>query len=185
MNLRGIAAKKLAEQLLGECEEEYRRMWHNAKLTHSWPDYEDCGSEFFWEWLGGEVACMVEMLKMEIKDRWDLEFEIYQWGRGGATVAPDHFSSHGNGHHFNPTLDTRTIYDAWDLPTLEDGDDEGPATWVDAYKSAKAHLEAFQFLNKRVRESAAHVAEFWQEFKEGNPELFEREEEDLQDEAAG
>jgi hypothetical protein len=127
---------------------------------------------------------MVEMLKLEIKERWDLEFDIYQWGRCGATIAPDDFSSHGNGSHFNPSLDTQRIIDELMLPTLEDGDDEDRMTWVEAYKTVKAHLEAFQFLNKRVRESAAHVAEFWQEYRDENPELFEIDE-DLEDEAAG
>jgi hypothetical protein len=187
VNLREIAAKKLAEKMLGECEEEYRQMWHNASFRGDWPEYSDAESEYFWQWLGDEISCMIQMMQQEIKENHGLDLEIYQWGRSAATIAPDHFSYNGNGNHFNNTLDTRLIYDVDDLPTLEDGDDEGLATWVDAYQSVKAHLEAFQFINKRVRESAAHVATFWQEHKKNNPEIFEdlAEEDQEEDQAAG
>ena len=33
MNLREIAAKKLTEILLGQCEDEYRAMYHNGSLA--------------------------------------------------------------------------------------------------------------------------------------------------------
>jgi hypothetical protein len=169
MNLREIAAKKLAEILLGQCEDEYRAMYHNGRLTGNWADIDnDKEQEHYYFHQGEEIRFLTENLEYEIKDTWGLEFKIYSYGRGGATFAPDGFSNCGNGHHFNRTLDPDKIVCEEDYQDPETySDQECGDSWVDAHKTAKDHLAAFKFINERVRSAAAmDMAQWWAETKE-------------------
>jgi hypothetical protein len=187
MNLREIAAKKLTEQLLGNFAEEYKRMWHNARLTgNSFPDFaNDEEQEDYYNCINDELGRMIDDLQEELKEQFDVDWKIYTWGRMGATIAPDGFSTHGNGSSFNQSLDTSTIVNTWDLPDddmLLAGDD-GPATWTDAYHTAKAHLEAFQYINKEVLSwAAADLVAWWEDMKAGNEWTYGDDEEEWPEE---
>lgn len=185
MNLREIAAKKLTEQLLGDCEEEYRRMWHNGSLRGAWADItNDREQEDYDFYLGEEISDMIRNLQDEIKETYGLEFKIYCYGRGGATFAPDGFSNSGNGHHFNNTLDPDLIVDWWDYEKREThlDDDELMTDWVEAYETAKNHLAAFKLINERVRAGAAmDMGQWWQETKQACELIYGDEDEEDED----
>jgi hypothetical protein len=179
MNLREIAAKKLTEILLGQCEDEYRAMYHNGSLRGTWADItDDREQEDYYFYQGEEISDMIRNLVDEIKETWGLEFKIYSYGRGGATFAPDGFSNCGNGHHFNNTLDPDKIVDTWRMPDpMLEGEDFGE--WTEAYKTAKDHLAAFKLINERVRAAAAmDMAQWWEETKEGCELTYGDEDED-------
>ena len=163
MNLREIAAKKLTEQLLGDCEAEYKAMWHNGSIRGDWPDItNDREQEDYDFYLGEEISDMIRNLQDEISEAYGLELKIYCYGRGGATFAPDGFGT-------PYTLDPDLVVDWWDYEKREthlDGD-EPMTDWVEAYETAKNHLAAFKLINERVREAAKmDLAEWWQETKE-------------------
>ena len=165
MNLREHAAKKLLEQVLGECEEEYRTMWHNATFRGEWPDYDLEESEKLWSWLNDEVDEMIRNLKDEIQEEHGIEMHLTSWGRSGATIAPAGLACH-NRHYFNRQLDPDKIVDWSYYEAHEEDQDDGVEWWVEAYKKAQAHLAAFKFINQRVRAGAAGVAQYWREYKE-------------------
>lgn len=191
MNLREIAFKKLTEELLGACEEEYRQMYHNARLTgNAFPDFaNDEEMQAYYDLQSDELSILIDDLKEDLKNDFGMEWKIYTYGRMGATIAPDGFSSACH-NSFNCTLDRDTIVNSWDLPDDEMllAGDDGPDAWTDAYHTAKAHLEAFQYLNRQVRSwAAADLCAWWEETKAGNELTFgdEEENEDLQAEAVG
>ena len=184
MNLREIAAKKLTEQLLGDCEAEYKAMYHNGSIRGNWPDIErDDEWEAFYEYLADEVRIMLDYLQEEIKEAYGLEFKIYCYGRGGATIKPDGFSTSWNDYTFDPDL----VVDWWDYEKREthlDGD-EPMTDWVEAYETAKNHLAAFKLINERVREAAKmDLAQWWQETKEACELTYEEEDQEELEEAA-
>lgn len=185
MNLREIAAKKLTEELLSDCEEEYRQMYHNGSLRGPWPDFaNDREQEDFYFYLGEEVSDMIRNLQDEIKETWGLTFKIYQFGNG-ATFAPDGFSEPCH-QHFNRGLDTGKIVDFDYYEEYED-DHEAMDWWTEAYQMAKDHLAAFNLINDRVAAGAGtDLAEWWQETKEACELTYEEEEdqEDLEEAAA-
>lgn len=183
MNLREIAAKKLTEQLLSDCEEEYRAMYHNGRLRGNWPDFaNDQEHEDFYFYLGQEIEDMIRNLQDEIEETYNVTVRIHSYGRGGATFAPDGFSNCDNGHHFNNTLDPDLIVDWWDYEKREthlDGD-EPMTDWVEAYETAKNHLAAFKLINERIRKAAAiDMAQWWEETKEACELNYTDEEEDF------
>jgi hypothetical protein len=167
VNLREIAAKKLTEILLGQCEDEYRAMYHNGRLTGNWADIDnEKEQEDFYFYQGEEISDMIRNLVDEIHETWWLDFKIYSYGRMGATFAPDGFSSSSYGHGFNPTLDPDKIVDTWRMPEPET-EDYDSEDWAYAYRTAKDHLAAFKLINERVRSAAAmDMAEWWAETKE-------------------
>lgn len=191
MNLREIAAKKLTEQLLSDCEEEYHAMWHNGSIRGNWPDIERNEEwESFWSQLAFEVEAMVSNLQDEIKETWGLTFNIFSWGRSGATIAPDNFSFYGNGRHFNRTLDLGKIVDFSYYEEHEEEQSPAGDWWTEAYKTAKDHLAAFNLINDRVAAGAGtDLAEWWEETKAACELTFGEDEdeelEDLKEEAAG
>lgn len=182
MNLREIAAKKLTEQLLGDCEEEYRQMYHNGSLRGPWPDFaNDEEHQSFYDYLGNEVEDMVRNLQDEIKETWGLTFKIYQFGHG-ATFAPDGFSQ-GYLGHFNRALDQGKIVDFDYYEDLEEEQSAAGDWWTEAYKMVKDHLAAFNLINDRVAAGAGtDLAEWWKETKEACELTCEDEPEEDQEE---
>jgi hypothetical protein len=197
MNLREIAFKKLTEELLGECEEEYRQMYHNASFCGEWPDFDAMNKgeiERYFDCLSDLITDFCHDLEEELNDCYGGDWILYQYGRSGATIAPDGFSHHGNMYCFNRTLDLDKIFCLDDCTDPEDPDaDPGDLrgeSWVDAYQAFKKHLAAFKLINERVRSAAAtDLAEWWEDMKAANKWTFGEEEEDpdkaLQAEAAG
>jgi hypothetical protein len=182
MNLREIAFKKLTEELLGACEEEYRQMYHNARLTgNGFPDFaNDEEMQAYYDCINDELSFMIDDLQEDLKNDFGMEWKIYTYGSLGATIAPDGFSSACR-NSFNRTLDRDTIANSWDLPDNEMllAGDDGPAAWTDAYHTAKAHLEAFQYLNRQVRSwAAADLCAWWEEMKAANEWTFGDEDDD-------
>ena len=189
INLREIAAKKLAEQALDACEVEYKQLWHNDSLRGNWPDWEtDAEHDAFWECLGDAVSCLIKDLQDEIQEQTGLTMRLYTWGRGGATIAPDGFSdSH---HHFNNYLNRDLVIDWWDYEKLEstyylDESEDAATEWAEAYKAVQSHLAAFKLINERVRaEAGQDLAAWWTEEKAAR-ELSFTDDDDLLEEAAG
>jgi hypothetical protein len=165
VNLREHAAKKLTEQVLGDCEEEYQAMWHNASFRGEWPDYGPEDQQHFWDWLNDEVDCMIANLQAEILEEYTIEMHLTSFGRGGATIAPTDFSTHKR-HYFNRKLYENRIADWDDYEHGEEDQEDGVEWWVEAYKKAQAHLAAFKLINQRVRAGAAGVAQAWRAYQE-------------------
>ena len=167
MNLIQIAAKKLTEQLLPEIEKEWKKFYHNASID--FPDIEnDKEWERFWDCLGDHCGHEIEYLQEYIEEKWGYKIEIYQHGRGGATVYPELEGSCGRGYSRNLDLDKIVCWDDFE----RNEDEPEYCEWDSAYKQAKDYLEIFKFINEAARAEAKYIPEWWKDMKEAN-EWFE------------
>jgi len=148
----------LIENLLEQCADEWKNMWHNATIT-DWPEIEsDKEWTWFWSWLGDQSHFWIDDLQELIKEDFGLDMVLYFWGRSSATVAPDGFLS-----KYYRELGEDTILDLEYYSDLQ-----CPDEYLDAYNIAKNHLEAFRLINKTVKAGASVIAKQWEEAKEAN-----------------
>lgn len=192
MNLREIAAKKLIEEIeLPAAEEAWRNMYRNAHLfaqsTDCYTDFEnDRERALFDNWLGDHLHLNVEWMEEYIREEFGLAFKIYQYGRCGATIAPDiekFTCTYGMCRHFNRELDTDTILNWDDYQRLEDEEDDD-AEWSEAYPIIVNYRKAFEYINEAVHAGVRALPEIWAEYKKENPNLFEETEEEEAEEIA-
>lgn len=184
MNLREITAKKLIEEVeLPAAEEAWSNMYRNAHLfaqaSDGYPDLEgEREHQMFWDWLGDRVCMEVDWLQETIYEDYDLDLKLYQYGRSGATIAPDSgkFAGMGIGNHFNRELDPEAII-CWDDYEYLDEECNEPE-WSDAYTEVVNYRKAFEFINETVRAGVREIPTLWAEFKQENPDLFDQEEEE-------
>lgn len=173
VDLREVAAKKLAEQVMGEIETEWRKMYHNASIQ-KYPDIElDEEWEMFWGVLGDNVQFELEWIQGWIKDETGLDMELYTWGRSGATVAPAMICKRAYSRDLDPMDLIESYY-------LEDPMEEEfiQTEWVAAYQDLKNYLKAFQIINKAVKGFCEGIPEWWKETKEANGYTFGDDEEE-------
>ncbi len=165
-----IMRRKMAEHYIGLAKEEWDDMYHNASI-HDFP-YEQNESEIFWDWLEGSCSMMIEDLESDIKEDFGFDWKFYQWGRSGATVAPD---LGGMNRYFNRTLDLEDLIGF-------DPEETDPDQVHDWAKQAKAYYDAFKRINECVKGNVKYIPTAWGEYKSECPEVFEALNQDDEDE---
>lgn len=173
MNANALIYHTILKDVIDKAQGEWENLWHNGRLK-SFP-YEDDESELFWDWLNDEARFMIEDIQDQIYEKWGFNWTIYSWGRSGATFAPD---IEHMGRYFNSK--------ALDLNDKLGIDDESEdvdeiKSWIE---SAKEYHEALKYINETIRSCVSGIDESWNEFKEANPELFEKEEDEIEEKAA-
>ncbi len=82
----------LSEQVVElekKVEAEWNNLHHNAKI-HTFPEFQnDYEYELFMECLCDERGICISDLVWEIEAEWGYKLKFYQYGRSGATIAPD------------------------------------------------------------------------------------------------
>lgn len=167
MNAVALMRHTVLKDIIEKADKEYENMYHNGSL-HDFP-YEENESEIFWDWLSGVACCMAEDLETDIKEIWGFDWTIYQHGRSGATFYPEIDGL--NTRSYGYKIDLGYYLDC-------DPDEEDPDQVKEWCQTAKEYYEAFQHINKTIRENVNCVADEWKIYKEEYPDRFK----DLEDE---
>jgi hypothetical protein len=128
--------------------QEWGNMYHNASIGRYFPSFQnDYEYELFWEWLSDDVSCCIQYLQEEIKETFGYSWTFYQYGRQGATIAPEDIMRAVGGDSFGGLKD-----DA--IP--------------ENYQSMRKFLRALQYINQYWKDTVKYLPERWQEDKEAN-----------------
>ena len=131
-------------------------MWHNATLLHI-RNFENLETQYqqdiFDSFVNDEVNFFVKDLAEECKEKFHISTQFYQYGRMGATIAPDIFNSKTNGDFSNsPKIDSREEYD----------------TDKEYINYLQNILSMFEYINQRVFAGIDELPEMWKKFIEAN-----------------
>lgn len=159
-NPSGLIYNAFLDDLCKKITVEWRGLYHNGKLRTL--PYNDGEGEIFNEWLGSSARDLIADMENHIKGTWGLDWELYPFGRGGATIAPSFPSMR---EYSNKRLDIESIlwiyYDEDDIETLKDN-----------INKAMAFHGALKFINETVRAAVSGIEGSWNEYKQEFPELF-------------
>jgi len=173
MSLKIHAYKILADKFIGEAVDEWNKMYHNASVHNHWPSIEDEALwEEWWEWLGDQAFFLCKDIEEEIGCK------VYQYGRSGATIAPDHdFGYHKNGFKKIDCNDLSYFLNYEDAeyfteiyhedPSYQQGTEEA---WHEVMTGAKEMLEKFELVNRYVKSGLEGLAEGWKYYLEQKEE---------------
>lgn len=159
MDLRAVVLTKLLEnKVIPELKKQWDRLHHNATLLYDMPDYDEEEAEFFWDWLKDVIHFGVEDMTKYIQDTWELDWSIYQWGRSGATIAPDCYYKGFEKfiYSFGLMNDGLVV----DIP-------EGPEDLCASYKGTIKALAALKYINEEVNRGVKSIKFWWEEYKNG------------------
>lgn len=146
-DFREIVEESVRESLIGEIEEEWGNLYHNAHLGGYWPDFEnDYEAELFWNVLSDEGLWLLEELEQDIETEFGVEVKLYSWGRGGTTIAPDKWMSQSCCSEFGGLVDL-SYEEVEDLDTM---------------------LAVLQYVNKQVKDFCKNIDDWWKGAKEVN-----------------
>ena len=152
-DFREIVEESVRESLIGEIEEEWGNLHHNASLISSWPDFEnDEEMERFWNVLSECAYDEIEMLQEELYDKLGVSWKLYQYGRMGATIAPDDIMARACCNGFGGL--NGDVYE-YEVETLDDV------------------LAALRYINKQVRGFCKDIDGWWKEEKKWRKEMEE------------
>jgi len=188
MNLQQHMAKHMAMQFLDQAVAEWDSLYHNASMGRfgKWPDYDDSEMDIFWNMFMEDIRQFgKEDLQNDIKEQFGFDWKIGIYSSGWTTVAPVDIVNHVCGHRHSDYNEYRRTVDADDIMEALTGwnqwgayDDEEDIDWPDAYRTTKACLEAFQYINQYCKGTMECLAESWEEFKINYPDLFESDEDE-------
>lgn len=144
------------EKLTKAVYSEWKSMWHNATLLGG-PHFDNCETQYqqdiFDEFVNAEVNVFLPDLTEDCKENFGIETDFYQYGRMGATIAPDLFQTNNQGEHSNS-------------PKIKEREDFETGKEYIAY--LENLLNMFRYINKRVSDGIGDLPEKWKEFVEAN-----------------
>ena len=160
---KALMIKPLAEYYYNLALSQWYEIYHNGTMR-DWPDIDNYDEwEAFWNWLSDEASLMIVDLQYEIKETFGFDWKIYQWGRSGATFAPDIFD--GNRGFNRKGIDDYKMYgDYIDFEDCSDYDND-PEYWRDVATCFKEHYLAFKLINDTVRREAAYTGRQYDEYR--------------------
>lgn len=127
---------------------EFGNMHHNASLARYYPNFQnDYESDLFWNCLDDELSFLIEDLHEAVKEKFDYDWKFYQYGRSGATIAPNELVGPAPCNNFGGFN--------WDAMPED-------------YHEMQKLLKAMQFVNEYWKESVKNVNEWWKDIKEAN-----------------
>ena len=142
------------EQLREAIKEAWRKMHHNASISRYYPKFRnEYEGRLFHDYLGFYVESEIEYLNDWIKEDFGITLTFYQYGRCGATIAPDEFMRPIGGDGFGSLNTERAFSDA---PGIE------------GYNADRETLRLLNRINKFWRGAAQDVGQWWQDTKEAN-----------------
>lgn len=146
-DFREIVEESVRESLIGEIEEEWGDLHHNASLISSWPDFEnDYELELFWNVLNDEGSWLLEEAEQDIENEFGVAVKLYSYGRSGATIAPDKWMSRSCCGGFGGLVDI-SYEEVEYLDTM---------------------LAVLRYINKSVKDFCENIEEWWKDTKEAN-----------------
>jgi hypothetical protein len=136
------------EAIESEIEAAWKNLHHNAKLN-DWPDFVNPEEqESFWHCLGDEVSYLCNDISEFIEEKWNRKLTFYQYGRGGATIAPSE----------------------WMAPT--GGGGFGSFNWETTYCEEPEQLieiaEILKYVRSYWEDQAQCAKEWWEDMKVAN-----------------
>jgi hypothetical protein len=189
MTPRAIIAKTLIDEYLGKAKDEWRNMYHAAKIR-KFP-YEDNQADYFWGYVRDMCNQLCEQLHEDVKEEFGFDWKFYSWGRSGGTIAPDLF---GMSRYFKSNIDDDDVLDIAGAGYGYYGDDEDDEDddvieddVVRCLESIKEVWGAFKMINETIKGDLEYLeGEGWNEYKDGLVmEDDEDEDEDELDEEGG
>lgn len=162
-----------ANKLYEDMREAWESLHHNASMRGRFPEMRNEFEEhLFWDFLRGDVSWLVEDLHDLVKEKFDEDLTFYQYGRGGATIAPSEWMAASASNSFgglNYTLEAYESY-LWDSYGDDDEDEEELINRVnaEAEKEAAHVIEVIDYINNYWDQSTRYLAEWWQETKDAN-----------------
>ncbi len=158
--IKGQSVKKLEDKI----KNEWEAMHHNAYLKGEWPNIDLSSNdgykewERFWECVSEEAQFELdEDLPTICKEKFGMNLTFYQYGRGGATVYPDEYSTGG----YNYCLGYEK------LPNYDDGNS------LETFNEMVNILELFKFINQYCKDYCKNNwADWWKELKNSNAWTF-------------
>ena len=146
-DFREIVEESVRESLIGEIEDVWGEMHHNARINN-WPDFEnDYEEELFWNVLSEYAHDEIKMVQDEIYEKFYMTWNLYQYGRMGATIAPNEIMARACCGGFGGLSDV--VYE-YEVGTLDDV------------------LAALRYIDKSVKDFCANIEEWWKDAKECN-----------------
>lgn len=150
----------MARMTLEEVREAAYKAWqglhHNASLRGAFPDVQNSfEDELFWSVLGEETSCWIRDLQEDIKERWGFELTFYQYGRSGATIAPDEWMTAAPCGSFG-SLKSEVLEPGYGIAGLEE------------YNHACAVLKCLEYIRTYWEAQAADIPGWWERMKEAN-----------------
>lgn len=139
--------ESVKESLIDEIEDVWGEMHHNASINN-WPDFEnEYEEELFWDVLGDYAHDSIKMLQDDLYENYYITWNLYQYGRMGATIAPDEIMARACCGGFGGLSDV--VYE-YEVETLDDV------------------LAALRYINKSVKDFCENIEEWWKDMKEAN-----------------
>ena len=138
------------EQLETALRDEWGNMHHNASLARTMPDFQnEYEYKLFVDCLRDYVTDAIDTLVDSIENDFGEKLTFYQYGRQGATIAPDDYMAPAPCNNFGSL--NYTVHDG-----------------LDGYNHGRKLLRMFRYINQYWKNTAKYVPEWWTEMKEAN-----------------
>jgi hypothetical protein len=135
------------DELYNAIQEEWASMHHNAYI-HRLPSFQnDFEVDIFWKCLSEDISFWIEDLENSVKEKYGYDWKFYQYGRMGATVAPNNLKRPS-------ACDSFAGLKSDCIP--------------DNYKDMMHLYRALCFSNTYVKNIATHIPSWWEDIKEAN-----------------
>jgi len=141
-------------------DQAWRDMHHNASIRSYYPDFQnDYETDLFWSRLEDEAHWFMEDLMQQVEEKFGWALKFYQYGRQGATIAPNDWMLSASCNNFGE-FNGKPMETSWD--------EDDPDTIEHAYEWNKRVLDTMIYINERCEEQAKYVPEWWEDTKEAN-----------------